>query len=235
VPGRGDPRQKRIPASAPGEEPLLTCNRCEIPQPRSAFWKDRSRGADGVSRTCIACTKARLRAADARRDMAKAEQRAIRAQEIVDGTRAPKPERPLKLVPAPKVELSLRGMFEEAVKKDWPKIAKRASDLAAKGDRQMLRLVLAYTLGKPPDQTSEDGLGDFFRTVLEAAAGGYPGNSGAGAAVRADSEGALDGGGLLADGEPGYGPELAESPGDDLPEGAGRGRDSEWEVDDYRG
>ena len=35
----------------------------------------------------------------------------------------------------------------------------------------MLRLVLAYRLGKPPDTTEENGVGDFFTLVLNALRG----------------------------------------------------------------
>src|SRR5215470_11350129 len=126
----------------PGDEVLYGCRRCGIPQPGSAFYKDHRR-TNKLADICKTCFKATIVANGQRkREEAAAARRAERAL-LPEGHKAPTPIRP---TPAPAPSDTLRAQFQQATAKQWPRICKQAADLAARGDRQMLRLVLAYGL-----------------------------------------------------------------------------------------
>jgi hypothetical protein len=117
-----------------------------------------------LSRACTACVRARVRAAAAR-------QRAARqALDRAPAARAAQPPG-RRVVPSRAPAASLRATFEQATDKQWTRLCAKAVDLAVKGDRQMLRLVLAYRLGRPPETTEDSGVEDFFSLVLGALRG----------------------------------------------------------------
>jgi hypothetical protein len=155
---------RELPSGQPGEEPLKVCARCQLPQPHSSFYPD-TRRPSGLSRTCKTCVRARTAAAADRKKAARQAQGPASLVAGLPPATAPAPLASRGRAPSS----SLRAVFEEQVAHQWPKLARRMVDLAAQGDRQMLRLVMAYTLGKPPESTAEDGLADFWQLVLDAA------------------------------------------------------------------
>jgi hypothetical protein len=147
-----------LPATmdSPPSSPARTCRKCGVEKPlaRPHFYPDASR-RDGWSRVCSACLKDASRTARARR-------------------KAQPPTPPLLAelaaqLPRTPSKPSFRAQLEEAAGKRFPKLAEKTVELALAGDRQMLRLVMAYMLGTPREAADDDGPGEYFRAIFAAA------------------------------------------------------------------
>jgi hypothetical protein len=121
------------------------------------YYHDRSR-RDGWSRQCKACARGEPGPAKA---AARARRRA--------GARAPEGT---ALLPFPERAAPSRPSFREVVEREaerqWPKLARKFVGLAAAGDKAMVRLLMAYLLGKPAEAPEDEDSEKFLRIVVEA-------------------------------------------------------------------